>query len=374
VAVALVLALASPAVARAAPSAADRESARVAFTAANKLRDAGDVRGALEKYKAAYALAPTPVTALEVGRAEKDLGQLVEAREVLLHVESMPASSAESPKARAARREAAALAAKIAQRIPKLVLSVVGPAGAAAITVDGATIPREALSVPRSLDPGIHVVLAVAGGRTVQRSVELREGETREVSLDVTSLAPRGGGVVGSAPAAPAGGGGLVAFSPEDGNHAWTLRDPRGREVCKLPCAQSLGFASGYSVVRDDGQSVTVPAGLAPIPGSSAQVVAYGRAGSVVLGWTLIAAGGAAAIASIPVLFATEGNFASSDTGGLIAFGILLGGGTLVVTVGSFLLGLSHGPALVRTDRGMPMRVARGIHVHLTPTGVAGTF
>src|SRR5258705_12633643 len=80
------------------PNAGDRETARIAFADGNKLRDEGNVRGALEKYKAAFALAPTPVTALEVGRAESDLGQLVEAREVLLRVESIPAKN-ESPKA-----------------------------------------------------------------------------------------------------------------------------------------------------------------------------------------------------------------------------------------------------------------------------------
>ncbi|HEY2365155.1 MAG TPA: hypothetical protein VGH87_02175, partial [Polyangiaceae bacterium] len=44
-------------------NAGDRETARIAFADGNKLRDEGNVRGALEKYKAAFALAPTPVTA-----------------------------------------------------------------------------------------------------------------------------------------------------------------------------------------------------------------------------------------------------------------------------------------------------------------------
>ena len=364
--------LACAAIARAEPTAADRESARAAFTLANKLRDAGDVRGALEKYKAAYALAPTPVTALEVGRAETDLGQLVEAREVLLRVESMDAAG-ESAKSRAARREAADLAQKLVRRIPKLVLRVVGPADGVAISVDGVSIPREALAVPRALDPGAHAVLAMAGGRVVQQSVELREGETREASLDVTSLAPRGPVAPIVTPIAPiAPGGGLVAFNTNDNDHAWTLRDPRGRVVCRLPCAQSLGFANGYVVERDDGARVEVPSGLAPLPGSTAQVQAYGPGGSVVTGWILVGIGIAAVIASVPVILATASNF-GTDATGPIAFGVLIGGGSLVGTVGAYVLALSHGPMLVRTDMGMPMRVA-GPTLRFGLNGISGTF
>ncbi len=287
------------------PNAADRETARIAFAEANKLRDEGNVRGALEKYKAAYALAPTPVTALEVGRAESDLGQLVEAREVLLRVASMPAKN-ESPKAQAARAEAAQIAAKLVQRIPKITLHVVGPVEAASISVDGATIPHEALAVARTVDPGRHVALAMASGHTVQQTFELREGETREVTLDLSSLAQPQAGVVQLQ--APAQASGVVAFNTPDDGHAWALRNPSGDRVCALPCTQSLGFATGYKLVRDDGQSVVVPPGLAALPGSGAQVVPSGSAGNAVVGWILTGVGGAAALASVAFLAAYSGN------------------------------------------------------------------
>jgi hypothetical protein len=346
------------------PNAADRETARIAFADGNKLRDEGNVRGALEKYKAAFALAPTPVTALEVGRAEGDLGQLVEAREVLLRVDSIPARN-ESPKAQAARAEASAMAAKLASRIPKVSLHVNGPVEAASITIDGVAIPREALSVARVLNPGRHVALAIVSGHTVQQNFDVREGETREVTLDLPQVTtPRTQTIPQIVQPLPqvGSGAGVIAFNTPEDNHAWSLRDPHDKSVCALPCTQSLGFATGYKLVRDDGQSVTVPAGLAVLPGTGAQVTPSGSAGNPVAGWALVGAGGGVFVIGTVVFAATAGSsnssVASAGVGTFLAGTVV---GAIGLTVGFFMVMLSHGPMLIRTDMGMPMRIARGI-------------
>src|SRR3954468_21664980 len=75
---------ASPA--RAEPTAADSETALQLYKDGKALRDGGDLQGALAKLRAAYALVQTPLTALELGRTQIALGQLLEAREVLLAV------------------------------------------------------------------------------------------------------------------------------------------------------------------------------------------------------------------------------------------------------------------------------------------------
>lgn len=347
-------------------NAADRETARIAFADGNKLRDEGNVRGALEKYKAAFALAPTPVTALEVGRAESDLGRLVEAREVLLRVESIPAKN-ESAKAQAARAEASAMAARLVSRIPKVTLRVNGPIEAASITIDGVAIPREALTVARVVNPGRHVALAIVAGHTTQQTFELREGETREVTLDLpvattttTTREPRQ--IQPIQPPALGSGAGVIAFNAPEDNHAWSLRDPRGGNVCALPCTQSLGFAAGYKLVRDDGESVTVPPGLAVLPGSGAQVTPSGSAGNPVAGWVLVGAGGGVFVIGTVVFVATAGNTSSSVSGaglGTFLAGTIVGG--IALSVGFFMVMLSHGPMLIRTDMGLPMRIARGV-------------
>ena len=345
------------------PNAADRETARIAFADGNKLRDEGNVRGALEKYKAAFALAPTPVTALEVGRAESDLGHLVEAREVLLRVDSMTSKN-ESPKAQAARAEASAMAAKLAARIPKVALHVTGPVEAASITIDGVAIPREALTVARVVNPGRHVALAIVAGHTTQQIFDVREGETREVTLELphVSAQQQQTGQIQPIQQTSASGAGVIAFNTPEDNHSWSLRDPHNQSVCALPCTQSLGFATGYKLVRDDGQSVTVPPGLAVLPGTGAQVTPSGSAGNPLVGWTLIGVGGAAFIASFVVLAPTAGSTnANTAETGLAVFGGLALGGAVLATVGLFFVMLSHGPMLIRTDMGMPMRIARGI-------------
>ena len=68
------------------PSAADLESARELFKEGREARQNGDLKRALDRFKAAHAYGQTPVTALELGRTHIQLGELVEGREVLLSV------------------------------------------------------------------------------------------------------------------------------------------------------------------------------------------------------------------------------------------------------------------------------------------------
>src|SRR3954467_5794820 len=92
--------------ARAEPTAADSETALQLFKDGKALRESGDLAGALGKLRAAYALVQTPITALELGRTQMALGQLVEARDVLLTASRIPVRANESAKAGEARIEA----------------------------------------------------------------------------------------------------------------------------------------------------------------------------------------------------------------------------------------------------------------------------
>ena len=55
----------------------------------------GENKAALVRFKAAYALVPSPITGLEVGKTQIDLGALVEAREQLVEVTKMPPTKPE---------------------------------------------------------------------------------------------------------------------------------------------------------------------------------------------------------------------------------------------------------------------------------------
>jgi hypothetical protein len=174
--------------AHAEPTAADMETARDLFKEAKKLRDAGDLKGALEKFKAAHALAGTPITGVELGKTYAANGQLVEARETFLEVVRMPPAAKESDNAKAARAEAAKLEAEIAARIPSITVKLSGvPDGATAtVTIDGAVIPAAAIGQPRKVNPGKHVIAAKIGdGNASTIEVTVAEKETKDAPLTV---------------------------------------------------------------------------------------------------------------------------------------------------------------------------------------------
>src|SRR5690606_27203790 len=78
------VALSAPATALAQRTAQDIESARQLYNQGIELRDKGDLRGALDKLRAAHALGNTPITGIELCRTYAALRQPVEAREVCL--------------------------------------------------------------------------------------------------------------------------------------------------------------------------------------------------------------------------------------------------------------------------------------------------
>lgn len=195
------------------PSAADLESARELYKEAKALREKGDLRGALEKFKGAHAYGQTPVTGLELGKAHIAVGELVEAREVLLSVGRMKVASDETDKSAQARTEAAELAEQVRVKIPTLNVKVTGIAAdtPVQITIDGATVPVVSQGATRKTNPGTHTVLAKVGAREEKRTVELKEGETKEESIAMdgatADTGPTGGtGGTGETTPPPPGG------------------------------------------------------------------------------------------------------------------------------------------------------------------------
>jgi hypothetical protein len=158
------------------------ETARAEFREGKAQRERGDVAGALVHFKAANALAGTPITALELARTHVLLGQLVEARELCLSVRGLRRRPTESEKGKAARDDAEKLAAELDPRIPSLTIRVEGTPRA--VTLDGVPVPADTLAVARKVNPGEHeVVVRAAGGRAESVRVTLKEGETKEARV-----------------------------------------------------------------------------------------------------------------------------------------------------------------------------------------------
>jgi hypothetical protein len=186
------------------PSAADLAQARGLLNQGLKLRQSGDILGAIEKLKAANALANTPITSLELARTYAVQGMLVEARETCLAVGRIPKNPQETSRSAAARAEADQLVDQLADRIPSLRVSVTGvPKETISITIDDAAIPTEALDAPRLVDPGSHKVVARStSGGMAEATVDVPEKETRNVELRIAPSAASPSAEA-SAPAAP---------------------------------------------------------------------------------------------------------------------------------------------------------------------------
>ena len=127
------------------PQPGDLDRARELFVQATEQRDAGDARGALEKFKAAHDLATNPVTTLELGRTYAMLGMLLEARVAFLSTARIPIQPDETPRATQARQEAARLASDAREQIDRIVASA--PIVAAAPPQTGDTRPASSTSL-----------------------------------------------------------------------------------------------------------------------------------------------------------------------------------------------------------------------------------
>jgi hypothetical protein len=196
-------------------SASDIAQAREFLNQGKELRSKGDNLGALEKLKAAHALADTPITGIELGRTYEAASQLVEAQETFLSVARIPVRPEETPRSAAARRESAILAEQLRSRIPTLTVRITGvTADTVSVTIDGAPVLKEALAGPRLVNPGRHHVLAksTAGG-TAESTVDLKEGEARDVELKIALV---GGDGAGSASAAPGPQKQTPSFAPAE--------------------------------------------------------------------------------------------------------------------------------------------------------------
>ena len=220
---ALALAIAAPSAVATAQqrSAADIAQARELFNEGLALRERGDSDAALEKLKAAHALGGTPITGDELGKTYLALGKLVEARESFLEVARIPVQARETARSKAAREDSARLAEDIRARLPSLRVKIAGASSSSVtVTIDGASIPSQALDTPRLVNPGDHQLSArSASGGVADAKVWLKEGESRDVELKIeatpagsppshaaTDAAPPAALPPDVAPLAPSGG------------------------------------------------------------------------------------------------------------------------------------------------------------------------
>jgi hypothetical protein len=238
--------------AHAEPSEGDMAQARELLREGLDLRDKGDLKTALDKLKAAHALAHTPITGFELGKAYLVAGKLVEAREAFLSIKRIPVRIEETDRSRSARSEADTLAEQLRGRIPTLHVRITGVApDSVAVTVDGASIPTEALEAPRYVNAGMHTVAARSTtGASTETQVELKEGETRDVELKIVLT-----GGTAPEPAATTGGPPPMATHSLDSRPAETAPRSHVLEWSLIGAGAAVGIAGGVLLGVEAGQA-----------------------------------------------------------------------------------------------------------------------
>ncbi len=162
------------------PSPADIETAKAQYTEGASLRDKGDHAGALVRFRAAYALVPTPITGLEVGRELIATGHILEGRALLLEVSRMPKKPGESERAQQARDEAAQLAESSRAKLATLTVET----SATEVSIDDVAIPKDATHAPRVLDPGHHLVVVRSPGHVGRAEIDLAPGDQHQIKVE----------------------------------------------------------------------------------------------------------------------------------------------------------------------------------------------
>jgi hypothetical protein len=213
----------------AAPSEADRATARSLADKGQAALERHDYRVAYDCFSGADALFHAPTLLLGLARAQAGLGALVNAGETYQRL----VSEVVTPKSPRPFIEAVESGKKelerLKARIPNVIIQVTGAANAE-VTLDGSLVPRDTLGVKRPVDPGPHVVRAEAGGLGAGPvTVTVEEGQTTKVTLELKPVRqPAQAKPVGSAPADSAPAGSAPAGSAPAGSAPASKGAPSG--------------------------------------------------------------------------------------------------------------------------------------------------
>ena len=204
--------LAAAGLARAAPSAAERETARRLMDEGKARLKANEAERAVEAFQKAHDIMHVPTTGMALARAHLAAGQLVEARDAALEVGRLPREAGDPAVFEAARKQARELDAQLKPRIPTVRIVIDG-ATPEKVTVDDVEIASSIVGEPVAVNPGKRVVAAHgAGGAEAKGEIELAERDAKEIRLTL----PAPGKAKAAAGPSPSASGGVRGFGNDD--------------------------------------------------------------------------------------------------------------------------------------------------------------
>jgi hypothetical protein len=189
----------------------------------DKLRNAGDLAAALQRFQSAHALMGVPTTGLAVAETQAKLGLLVDARSTALEVLAIEAPATEPAVFAAAREKLATLTHSLEKRVCTLKTSVSPASADFKLQIDNVDLPKAARNAPFKTNPGAHTIKVSAPGYRAQtRELTLREGGVGEVEFTLVAE--------GEAKSAPAQTSELPAVSVSPGQAAYSFQLDEARQ------------------------------------------------------------------------------------------------------------------------------------------------
>jgi len=173
------------------PEGEGKREARQLARQALELMHAGRWNEAEELLAKAYALVPAPTVAVLDARALEKLGKLVEAESRYAEAQK-PEQGEVSGAFREAAEDAARRLERLRPRIPTIRVGIAGvdPSNVVA-SLDGKALSPADLALPIAVDPGVHVIVATSpDGAHAEDRLNVEEGESKDVSLDLAAPAP----------------------------------------------------------------------------------------------------------------------------------------------------------------------------------------
>lgn len=144
---------------------------------------------ALASFRRAYAMQPSPTSALHVAQCEVGLGHFVNAEADLRALSNAKIPDGSPPEYFAARDQAKAELASASSHVAHVRVAVTPPdVTGVQVTIDGVAVDASRDAVP--VDPGHHVVVASAPGRAPQQlALDVEDGAKVQAAIVLPALA-----------------------------------------------------------------------------------------------------------------------------------------------------------------------------------------
>jgi hypothetical protein len=155
--------------------------------------DGGRYTQALDRLTRAYAIVHVPTLGVAMARTLVKLNRFVEAAELYLEATRLQKADFWQPTQFSAQRDAERERAALLPRIPRLEISVDGvPASEVSVTINGTAFPSTMIGVPAMVDPRTLKIIGKHGVRTVEQTVQLKEGAHDSLTLKFPAAASSG--------------------------------------------------------------------------------------------------------------------------------------------------------------------------------------